>query len=241
MILTGQGLADYAISKIGTPYFYGSKMTVLTDAFMQNMHRLYPNVVTNAYISKAIHKNMVGKVCCDCSGLIGAYRNKQIGSSQLLSSAKKRMPIANVKDFAVGTVLWKKGHVGVYIGMENGIPMCVEEKGIDYGCIRSKVSSTKWVYGLTYSNMEYQYDVKLSGIEQKINPFQEPKTSLKIGAKGIGVKWLQFELVEAGFELKIDGDFGEITLTALMEFQKSAKIEIDGICGSITRSALKVD
>ena len=27
MSKTGKGLANYAISKIGTPYFYGSKMT----------------------------------------------------------------------------------------------------------------------------------------------------------------------------------------------------------------------
>lgn len=242
---TGKGLAEYAVSKLGTPYFYGSKMTTLTENFMSQMHRSYPSVVTSSYMAKARAKGMVGKVCCDCSGLIGAYRQKQIGSAQLYATAKKRLPIANVKDFGIGTVLWKSGHVGVYIGMENGIPMCVEEKGINYGCVKTKVSATKWVYGLTFDDITYEYQTNLDGASKGTNPYVEP-TGLVYYIKGQGntvrngVKWLQWELNEAGYALEIDGKFGDKTRKALIKYQMSTKyLEVDGICGPLTRKALK--
>ena len=52
MSLTGQALVDYARGKKGTPYFYGSKMAILKDDFMAEMHKMYPNIVTENYIKK---------------------------------------------------------------------------------------------------------------------------------------------------------------------------------------------
>lgn len=234
-MLKGKDLADYAIRKLGTPYFYGSKMDVLTEAKMKQMHNLYPDVVSVSYMEIARKQNQVGKINVDCSGLIGAFRGKQIGSSQLLSTAHKRLPISQINDFAVGTVLWKQGHVGVYIG--DGY--CVEAKGIRYGTVKTPVKNTKWVYGLTYADMEYEYSKKIVGENRKQNPFKEPTTTVKYGFKGESVMWLQFELNEAGNKLMVDGIFGTKTLEALMKFQQSCKIEVDGICGKITIKNLR--
>lgn len=232
---SGAELAEYALSNIGTPYFFGAKMNVLTENYMAQMHKLYPGTVTTNYMQKARNRSQVGKVNTDCSGLIGAYREKQIGSSQLYSTAKKRMPISQVNDFGVGVVLWKQGHVGVYVG--NGY--CVEAKGIDYGTIKSKVSDTKWQYGLTFDDMMYRYEKTVCGKEKMHNPYKEPTALLKRGAKGDAVKWLQFELNESGFDLIVDGIFGDKTYNAVISYQKSCKIEVDGIVGKVTRSYLK--
>lgn len=133
----GNDLADYAISKLGTPYFYGAKMQTLTRDLMNRLHASYPSTVTMAYMTIAEQQGQIGKINVDCSGLIGAYRGKHLGSSQLYSSAYKRMPISQVNDFARGTVLWKQGHAGVYIG--DG--MCVEAKGIRYGTVKTPVKT----------------------------------------------------------------------------------------------------
>ena len=139
----------------------------------------------------------------------------------------------------------------LYIGMEDGVPMCVEAKGIDYGVIKSRVSATNWQYGLTFSDMEYNYDVAVFGVSKKRNPYVEPTHLLQKGMKGNDVKWLQWELRESGFDrpfefkgksygaVLIDGDFGKITDAAARAFQASCKIAIDGKVGSITRTWLK--
>lgn len=239
MSKSGVELAAYATSKIGTPYFYGSKMTKLTESFMAIMAKDYPKMVTPRYIAKARSKGLVGKVCVDCSGLIGSYRGKQLGSSQLYSTASKRLPIANVKDFPIGTVLWKSGHVGVFVGYECGIPMCVEAKGIDYGTIMSKVSDTKWQYGLLFSDMSYD-EVNIGGNERLTNPYTEPTRNIKKGCKGEDVKWVQFELKESGYDIKIDGIYGSASEKACKSFQTSAKLLVDGIVGKNTRNAMKL-
>lgn len=248
---TGKGLAEYAISKIGLPYFYGCKMQLLTTDLMNRLHKSYPSMVTAKYMNKAVKQNQLLKINTDCSGLIGAYREKHLGSSQLYSTAYKRLSISDVRNFAPGVVLWKSGHVGVYIGMEDGVPMCVEAKGIDYGVIKSRVSATNWQYGLTFSDMEYNYDVAVFGVSKKKNPYVEPTHLLQKGMKGNDVKWLQWELREAGFDrpfeykgkqygaVLIDGDAGKITDAAIRAFQQSCKIEVDGKVGSVTRAFLK--
>lgn len=239
-MLTGQGLVEHAKSLLGTPYFYGSKLKVLTESFMASMHKAYPSIVTNQYIQKARTKGMVGKVCVDCSGLISSYTKKVLGSSQLYSQAYTRLPISQYKTFANGVVVWRKGHVGVF-SKEGNVNYVYEAKGIDYGVIKSKFEYSKWSCGLTFSWISYNYEINLSPIStaKGINPYKEPLLNLKKNMYGEGVKWLQWELVEAGYKIDIDGEFGEQTEKALKDFQTSAKISADGICGRLTRKKLK--
>lgn len=252
---TGSGMVEYARGRLGTPYFYGAKIPegVLTERKMSTMYAMYPKVVTTSYMAKARRKGQVGKVNVDCSGLIAGYRQLNIGSYQLYQTAYTRMPIAKIDDFAVGTVLWKSGHVGVYIGKVNGVPMCIEAKGINYGTVMSKVSSTKWMYGLTFKDMTYTYETKVPGTWKGTNPYTEPTVTVtsvtqarnkgikNYISRGEGVKWIQWELMEAGLlaEEDIDGICGPMTVAAIIKYQQSCKITADGLAGKTTRKYLK--
>ena len=103
----GTGLVAYAKKRLGTPYFYGAKIPdgALTENKMSTMHRMYPKVVTTSYRAKARRGGQVGKVNVDCSGLIGGYRQLNIGSYQLYQTAYTRMPIAKINAFAPGVVM----------------------------------------------------------------------------------------------------------------------------------------
>lgn len=248
MSKTGQELAAFAQSKLGTPYVYGAKGAngPLTQQQVDSLSLAYPNVFTAAYRAKIAQNALVGKVCCDCSGLVSWYTEKVLGSAQLYSQAYTRLPIANIKDFAVGTVLWKEGHVGIYMGLINGVPYDVQEKGIDYGCITQPCSKTGWKYGLTFSWMTYSYAVNLSNQAswKGTNPYAEPSEVVKyilaeMNTVKESVKWLQWELNEAGYNLNIDGKLGPKTLAALKAYQASCKIEVDGKCGPETRTHLR--
>ena len=238
MPITGQGLAEYAESKKGTPYFYGSKMKVLTENFMKSMHTQYPKTVTTAYMALARAKKQVGKINVDCSGLISAYTSKLLGSAQLYSQAYARMPIDTWHNWARGVVLWRSGHVGVYLG-EGKV---AEAKGINYGVVITDITKGNWTCGLTFSWVDYTYKTPVSSTlitYKQPNPYSEPTRTLKKGLTGQDVKWLQYELVESGYKLTIDGDFGTKTHNALIAFQKSAKLVVDGKAGPATRKALK--
>lgn len=245
MALTGKGLVKFAKSKLGTPYVYGAKgeSGKFTMNQLNALRKAYPNMFTSTYYNKA--KNRVGKVCADCSSLANSWycgTKYQYGSAQLYQLAKKRIPISDWKEFPLGTVLWKSGHVGVYIG--NG--EVVEAKGIDYGTVKTKISSTPWKYGLlmpwvSYDETSVNKPTSKNTTAKKKNPYKKPTKDVKYGDRGEEVKWVQFELNEAGYNIPIDGSFGVSTKNATKKFQQSCKIKADGVVGEKTRAKLVAD
>lgn len=116
------------------------------------MSERYPEIVTEEYMDKAREKGLLGKVCCDCSGLIEGYRMVCANSWQLRESAYKRMPIEEIDEFPIGTVLWKEGHCSVWIG--NG--QCVEARGIDFGVVITNAKERGFTEGLLFDDMTYE-------------------------------------------------------------------------------------
>lgn len=58
--------------------------------------------------------------------------------------------------------------------------------------------------------------------------------TVKFGSNGDSVTKLQNFLVSIGYDISVDGKFGNQTLGALKDFQQKNGLEPDGICGSIT-------
>lgn len=61
---------------------------------------------------------------------------------------------------------------------------------------------------------------------------------MKYGSKGANVALLQKQLIGQGYKLTADGDFGDSTEKAVLNFQKSAGLKADGLVGSATLQAL---
>lgn len=65
---------------------------------------------------------------------------------------------------------------------------------------------------------------------------------LRKGSKGVNVKTLQEKLIELGYDVGpdgADGDFGNNTMAALIQFQKDYGLEVDGVFGPETYAAMK--
>lgn len=71
-------------------------------------------------------------------------------------------------------------------------------------------------------------------------PYMEPTRLIKKGSIGVGSKWVQWQLNRHGASLDVDGDFGKLSVNALIAFQKKKGLDADGICGPATRAALKL-
>ena len=68
------------------------------------------------------------------------------------------------------------------------------------------------------------------------NPYTLTEELLKKGSRGESVRWLQYRLNELGYDLVIDGIYGDKTTAAVKDFQK---VFCDGICGPLTFSKLR--
>jgi hypothetical protein len=72
------------------------------------------------------------------------------------------------------------------------------------------------------------------------NPYPEPTKAVKMNSKGNDVRWVQYELNRHGYKLIVDGIAKNLTIGAILDFQKKhPPLVVDGICGTLTRAALK--
>lgn len=81
----------------------------------------------------------------------------------------------------------------------------------------------------------------LNGVELPAtgNPYPVPTKNVKLNSKGNDVRWLQYALNQkGGYKLIVDGVAGNLTIGALMDWQKKNNLEPDGICGPKTRQTL---
>lgn len=62
---------------------------------------------------------------------------------------------------------------------------------------------------------------------------------VKHGQRGAAVEGMQTRLAAAGFEVDADGDFGDKTKAAIIEFQKAHGLKPDGVVGKDTAAALE--
>lgn len=76
------------------------------------------------------------------------------------------------------------------------------------------------------------------------NPYKRSVKLIKRGMKNESVKWLQWELNRLGYKLIVDGDFGQKTYAAVIDFQQThsyqgKKLVVDGLVGAATIGALE--
>jgi hypothetical protein len=71
------------------------------------------------------------------------------------------------------------------------------------------------------------------------NPYPEPTKNVRLNSKGNDVRWLQYALNSKGsYKLIVDGIAGNLTIGALMDWQRKNGLDPDGICGPLTRQTL---
>ena len=141
MCKTSLELVEYARSKIGLPYVYGTKMEVLTaDGFNDLQSSYGKHLVWDSDASK------IGQVCSDCSGLISSYTGVPRNSQGYRDAAEILHPISSIEEAPLGALVWREGHVGVYSGMSDGVPYYIAFDGSAYGCRESELNNnfTHW-------------------------------------------------------------------------------------------------
>lgn len=149
--ITAAQLVAFAKSKLGTPYVYGMKGEVMTIERYNYLKSMYGNYVWDS------DKDKVGKVCCDCSGLI-SWATGIIRSSQgYHDTAVEIHPISEISKAPIGAAVWKQGHIGIYIGGGEYIA----EDGSAYGCRKNKLSRANFTHWFKISDVEYEEEKEM--------------------------------------------------------------------------------
>lgn len=127
-----------------------------------------------------------------------------------------------------GDVLCNGGHVALYIGDGK----IAEASGGDNNVRNSKGwNNSIHITSLYYGNFDRVY---------RFNSSVDATYAIMHGEVSYRVKDLQRFLNWYGnYALAVDGEFGDKTLKALLDFQKKEKLTADGICGPATIAKMK--
>lgn len=121
-----------------------------------------------------------------------------------------------------GIVLWKNGHIGVYVG--DG--WVIEARGTEYGVVKSKLSTQPWKKWGYLKDVDYGAD-KSEWSVSRVLKRMEPML------RGDDVKELQRRI-----GVTADGAFGTATEAAVKAYQKRQGLTPDGKAGRDTIAAL---
>lgn len=254
-MFTNVQLAQYCLAVFAAKwvYWYGTCGYECTTSLYKRKKEQYPSHYTDGRKSGYKADIAAGKMCADCVGLIksffwkggdlngtnkyGANNCPDRSANGMFSLCKETGEIDTIPDIP-GLVVWRDGHIGVYVG--DGYT--IELKGFAYDCVKKKVTDGTWTHwGMLPPSMLTYGDG-----EEVIPSYNLGDRTLKRGCKGEDVAELQAALVSLGYDCGsygesrngIDGDFGNTTQAAVKAMQTDAGIEADGIYGPDSHLAL---
>lgn len=166
--MTNIQLAEFCRKTLDVPtmYLWGTYGRVITKSLLDSKVKQYPNrysATRQAFIKKRIDGLTRG---CDCVGLIKwamwtqgnmdktpAYSSKtDRNCSGLYKAATEKGPIAVMPE-QEGIVVYKEGHVGVYIGKGEVVECTLGIRGD--GCVKTKLQDAGWTHWLRVPEIEY--------------------------------------------------------------------------------------
>jgi len=243
------GLVNWCKQKAATKagYVYGTYFgMIVTKALVDAKAKQYPALYTPAYILASY--KWIGKEAGDCVGLIKGYYwydpmvNRVVkgldgrpdtSANGMHNYAKTMNGKTSTQNLGVtwgklatipekaGVLVWRDGHIGVYIG--NGL--VIESRGVAYGVVITSLSTRGWVDWCLCAFISYA-EGENEAMLYKGCPDGEP------------VKEWQESLIKVDAtalpEYGADGDFGTETETWTNAFKKSVGLPEDGKVDELT-------
>ena len=240
LMFTGKELVAYCeemyANKSHWAYWYGTYGNMCTEAKYKSKKKQYPEHYGSSRTAGYMKDIELKRRCADCVGMIKSFfwtgnhydTDPKYGTNGcpdksangLFDMCKVKGNIKDIPDIP-GIVVWKDGHIGVYIGGGYTIEM----RGFDYDCVKRKVKDGPWKkWG------------KLPMLSYDDTPVPEPSKlgdrDLKRGCEGDDVKELQADLMKLGYAIPkfgADGDYGSETERAVKQFQLAYGLPDDGV------------
>lgn len=219
----------------------------------------YYNRLANGGYSGAILGSPTDKGCnvlANCVGYAAGRFNEIIGKGKYVYfqyppnaedfyDSGKQQGLKVGKEPELGAIIvWAKGktwtsadgagHVAVVEQIQADGSIITSESG--WGCASPFWTTHRykgngnWGAGTEYRFLGFVYQPET----------QQAERMIKKGDKGADVELMQEQLAANGYLRKseVDGNFGTITLGALLAFQFEHRLAVDGICGPATKAEL---
>lgn len=166
---TAIGMAEFALkaNREGWGYVYGTYGQIATQTLIDGKARQYPSVFNETMSDgRTVYQNSqewTSRRVADCVGLMKAYLWWQGDASApsyvsaqdksangLFLSSTVSGPISTIPE-THGLLVWRNGHIGVYVG--NG--WVIEARGCEYGVVKTRLSDRGWTNWCQHPSISY--------------------------------------------------------------------------------------
>lgn len=140
-------LVEYCYNQLGRPYWYGTFGQISSAQLLREKRAQYP-----ARYTASDYDKQFGKRVHDCVGLIkGAMWSEtfdskpkydpsnDVSANQMISLCTEKGPIEKIPEMP-GLIVWKSGHVGVYVGNKT----VIEARGHAWGVMQTRIDERPW-------------------------------------------------------------------------------------------------
>ena len=245
MVKTSKGLASFAVQCLGRPYIYGTYGQILTERLLLDRASTYPSRIGPERVKYA-REHYIGKRVSDCEGMIKNYlwadspdtaptynASQDLSANGAFQAATVKGKIDTIPEVP-GICVRYSGHVGVYIG--NG--EVVEERGFNYGCVKTRLKDRAWTDWFEHPWIDYKQEdkcmVQLPILRKGMKDTNGSVTSWQ------GLLQLYSYTDGDGNVIKVDGSFGTKTEQATKKVQKKHGLPQTGVVDAATWQALIV-
>lgn len=248
---TSIGLIEFAKKALNEKWYYvnGTYGQNITPYVLQATANRLTRTYTPEYIERTtrgrldLEGNVFGKRGADCIGLIKAYmwwiddsknpdyvatQDKNVSQTWEICTKKGVIDLQNKIPEVIGLLVFKTGHVGIYIG--NG--KVIESKGASFGVVETNIEDTEWTGWAEYIYIDYNVEVPVLSVK--------PIRLLSFGSVGADVQWVKEKMKALNYNVgEINGNFDKVFDSAVRQLQDDNDIQVDGIVGKNTIKAIE--
>ncbi|MCL2812889.1 MAG: hypothetical protein FWD25_13505, partial [Clostridia bacterium] len=194
-VLTATQFVDAVKSAIGWAYWYGTCGYDCSESLWNRKKIQYPTHYSDKRKNGRGMQDIAAKRrCADCVGLIkwalwsnGGTCKAVDGSNGVPDTTADGMYKLNTESGSIdsipdtpGLIVWKNGHIGVYVG--DGI--AVEARGWDFGVVQTKIVDRSWTHWAKLKFIAYPGEAVASIPQTLPTP---PWTGIVKTSKGNGI------------------------------------------------------
>ena len=161
------------------------------------------------------------------------------GVGQVMGAHWKRLGYRSVQDMVRRCRTDFEGQVDIMVKYFHAFGLIDEFQRYDYKGIARGYNGAHYWKNKYDQKLKYAATRYRSGGTAVINQSESHYGMLRMGHRGADVRELQKLLVRANIPVKVDGDFGQNTKDAVMEFQRQHGLKADGLVGPKTEDALE--
>jgi peptidoglycan hydrolase-like protein with peptidoglycan-binding domain/glucan-binding YG repeat protein len=166
---TATGLVAFAIKALNERWgyvyaTYGQVISkTLVDAKASQYPDVYAEIMSDGRTAYQHALEWIGGRAADCIGIMKAYlwwqgdslgpaynSTQDTSANRLYNAAPVKGPISTLPE-TQGLILWRDGHVGIYVG--NG--EVIESRGVEYGVVKTRLTDRNWTAWFRHPNLDY--------------------------------------------------------------------------------------